>query len=237
MDGKELAGQVAVVTGRATGIGRAIAGELNAAGAAVVIADKKGAQAAAEELGPPTLGLEVDVASEQDTAAMGMRVSEEFGRIDILINNAGLFTTLYSGPFDTIPLDEWGEVMNVNVLGVHLCSRAVVGAMRRQRAGVIVNLTSGTAFKGTPYRLHYVTSKGAIIALTRALGRELGADGIRVNAIAPGLTLSPSIMALQAQPGLPHRTGRVGPGRPAAGGTRRSSSTSWRRWSSRCARW
>jgi NAD(P)-dependent dehydrogenase (short-subunit alcohol dehydrogenase family) len=197
MPDRELAGQVAIVTGAAAGIGRAIATELAAAGAAIVIADQSGAaEAAAELAGPdtPTLGLAVDVSSESDTAEMARRALSKFGQIDILVNNAGLFVTTHSGPFDTIPVAEWRHVMDVNVLGIHLCSRAVVSSMRERASGVIVNITSGTAFKGTPYRLHYVASKGAVISLTRALARELGADGVRVNAIAPGFTLSSSIL-------------------------------------------
>jgi len=197
MPDRELSGHVAIVTGGAAGIGRSIAAELAEAGASVVIADTQGAVAAAKELGQSgsaALGLAVDVADERDVADMANQTLRRFGRIDCLINNAGLFASLSSGPFEDIPLDEWRRVMDVNVLGIHLCSRAVIGAMRAVGAGTIVNISSGTAFKGTPYRLHYVASKGAVISMTKALARELGKDGIRVNAIAPGFTLSSSIL-------------------------------------------
>jgi len=197
MPDRELSDQVAIVTGGATGIGRSIASELARAGASVVIADTQGAVAAAAQLadaGTAALGLAVDVADERDVADMAEQTLLRFGRIDCLINNAGLFASLSSGPFEGIPLEEWRRVMDVNVLGIHLCSRAVIGTMRAVGTGAIVNISSGTAFKGTPYRLHYVASKGAVISMTKALARELGKDGVRVNAIAPGFTLSPSVL-------------------------------------------
>jgi NAD(P)-dependent dehydrogenase (short-subunit alcohol dehydrogenase family) len=215
MQDRELSGHVAIVTGGATGIGRSIAAELAQAGAGVVIADTQGAVTAAALLadaGTAALGLAVDVTDEGDVAEMARQTLLRFGRIDCLINNAGLFASLSSGPFESIPLEEWRRVMDVNVLGIHLCSRAVIGAMRAAGTGTIVNISSGTAFKGTPYRLHYVASKGAVISMTKALARELGKDGVRVNAIAPGFTLSPSIMDkfdIFAQVAEEQRTGRA----------------------------
>lgn len=192
----ELTGKVAVVTGGASGIGRAIAEELARAGAAVALADVRNAEAAAASLaGSRAMGVHTDVASEESTRAMATAVTERLGGIDILVNNAALFSELADGPFESIPSEEWRRVLEVNVLGPNLCARAVVGSMRQRGGGAILNITSGTVFKGVPYRLHYVTSKGAVVAFTRSLARELGKDNIRVNAIAPGFTVSDGVLA------------------------------------------
>jgi NAD(P)-dependent dehydrogenase (short-subunit alcohol dehydrogenase family) len=187
-----LEGKVAVVTGGAQGIGRAIADALAQEGARIVIADVQGAEEAASAY-QDGVGLTVDVTSEEDTA----RMAEECGRIDILVNNAGLYATLPMRPFLDIPVDEWRRVMDVNVLGMFLASRAVVPKMREGGGGAIVNISSGTVFRGVPFLLHYVASKGAVVALTRALAKELGKDSIRVNCVAPGFTMTESV---QAQP-------------------------------------
>lgn len=194
--GRELMGQVAVVTGGAQGIGEAIAGSLLAAGAAVAIVDVEGVDHAVERLSASgeVLGVVADVSSEDDTVAMAASVEQRFGRIDLLVNNAGLFSSLRPGPFTDIDIDEWRRVMDVNVLGPMLCSRAIVGPMDRVGGGRIVNIASGTVFKGTPFTLHYVTSKGAVVAFTRALARELGSSNILVNAVAPGFTLSEGVL-------------------------------------------
>lgn len=115
---------------------------------------------------------------------------DRYGRIDVLLNNAGLYTSIKKRPFFEIPPEEWDQVMAVNLKGIFLCSQAVYPAMRRQGKGKIINISSGTIFNGTPFFLHYVTSKAGVIGLTRALARELGPDGIAVNAITPGLTVS-----------------------------------------------
>ena len=180
-----LEGKVAVVTGGAQGIGKAIADGLAAEGAEVVIAD----------LNPPDGGIEANVADEADVRRMVDETVERHGRLDILINNAGLYASLAMRPFTEIPLDEWRQVMDVNVASMFLTCRAVVPVMRGQGGGKIVNISSGTPFRGVPFLLHYVTSKGAIVALTRALAKELGKDGIHVNCVAPGFTMSEGVKA------------------------------------------
>jgi len=120
-------------------------------------------------------------------------VVERYGRLDILVNNAGLYASLAMRPFTEIPVDEWRRVMDVNVLSMFLTCRAVVPRMREQGGGRIVNISSGTPFRGVPFLLHYVTSKGAIVALTRALAKELGGDEVLVNCVAPGFTMSEGV--------------------------------------------
>jgi NAD(P)-dependent dehydrogenase (short-subunit alcohol dehydrogenase family) len=193
-----LAGKVAIVTGAGSGIGKALARRLASDGAAVVIADLHKFDAADAEIakatGARTLGLQIDVASEDDTARMASEAVKAFGRIDILVNNAAVFSTLKLKPFEDIPLAEWRKVMDVNVLGVALCCRACVPHMRKAGGGRIINLASGAPLKGVPFFLHYISSKGAVIAMTRGLARELGKDGITVNSLAPGFTLSEGVV-------------------------------------------
>jgi NAD(P)-dependent dehydrogenase (short-subunit alcohol dehydrogenase family) len=188
----DLDGKVAIVTGGAKGIGQSIAQGLAAQGARIVIADLQGAEEAAQAY-PEGVGLTVDVASEDDTARMAADTVERCGRIDILVNNAGLYASLAMRPFDQIPVDEWRQVMDVNVMSMFLTCRAVVPHMRGQGGGRIVNISSGTPFRGVPFLLHYVTSKGAIVALTRALAKELGGDEVLVNCVAPGFTMSAGV--------------------------------------------
>ncbi len=189
-----LDGKVAIVTGAAQGIGRAIAQGLAEEGARIVVVDIKGAAEAALSY-PDGVGIAADVSVEEDVARMAEETMARCGRIDILVNNAGLYASLPMRPFTEIPLEEWRRVMDVNVASMFLCCRAVVPVMRRQGGGKIVNISSGTPFRGVPFILHYVTSKGAIVAFTRALARELGKDGILVNCVAPGFTLSDGVKA------------------------------------------
>jgi NAD(P)-dependent dehydrogenase (short-subunit alcohol dehydrogenase family) len=178
-----LDGKVAVVTGGAQGIGAAIARGLTAEGAEVVIAD----------LEPPEGGIQADVSSEEDVERLVGEALERNGRIDILVNNAGLYASLEMRAFTEIPLEEWNRVMEVNVASMFLTCRAVVPVMREQGGGKIVNISSGTPFRGVPFLLHYVTSKGAIVAFTRSLAKEVGADSIHVNCVAPGFTMSEGV--------------------------------------------
>jgi NAD(P)-dependent dehydrogenase (short-subunit alcohol dehydrogenase family) len=187
-----LDGRVAIVTGAAQGIGRAIADGLAAEGARIVVADLKGAEEAAGRY-PDGVGLTVDVAREEDVERMAAETAERAGGIDILVNNAGLYASLAMRPFDQIPLDEWRQVMDVNVASMFLTCRAVVPRMRERGGGRIVNISSGTPFRGVPFLLHYVTSKGAIVTFTRALAKELGGDEILVNCVAPGFTMSAGV--------------------------------------------
>ena len=195
---ERLKGKVAVVTGGGSGIGKALARRLAADGASVVVADLQRFDEAAAEIaqatGSRTLGLQIDVASESDAARMASEAVKAFGRIDVLVNNAALFSTLQLKPFEDIPLAEWRKVMDVNVLGVALCCRACVPHMRKAGGGRIINLASGAPLKGVPFFLHYISSKGAVIAMTRGLARELGKDGITVNSLAPGFTLSEGVV-------------------------------------------
>jgi NAD(P)-dependent dehydrogenase (short-subunit alcohol dehydrogenase family) len=177
--------KVALVTGGAQGIGAAIAAGLRDEGATVVIAD----------LNPPEGGIRADVADEADVQRLVDESVAQHGRLDILINNAGLYASLAMRPFTEIPLEEWRQVMDVNVASMFLTCRAAVPVMRGQGGGKIVNISSGTPFRGVPFLLHYVTSKGAIVALTRALAKELGKDNIHVNCVAPGFTMSEGVKA------------------------------------------
>ena len=181
-----LKGKVAIVTGGATGIGKAIATRLAQDGARVVVADLQKATHGA-------LNLQLDVSREDQVGTMAAETMKALGRIDILVNNAAIFSTLELRPFEDIPVEEFRKVMEVNILGVWLCCRACAPHMRKGGYGRIVNLASGAPLKGVPLFLHYISSKGAVIAMTRGLARELGKDGITVNSLAPGFTLSENV--------------------------------------------
>ena len=190
-----LKDRVAIITGAGQGIGRAFAKAFAAQGAIAVIAERnreRGEAVAAEiaAAGGRARAITTDVADPDSVAAMAKAVDSEFDRIDILINNAAIFSTLEMRPFDQIPLDEWEDVLRVNVTGAFLCARGVVGAMRRARFGRIINMASGAVTLGRPNYLHYITSKAALDGMTRSLARELGPHGITVNAILPGATFT-----------------------------------------------
>ena len=192
-----LPGKVAVITGGAAGIGFAYAKRFLAEGARVVVADVADPAAAVDKLDAAgrALGVRADVSDATSVRAMVEAALARFGRIDVLVNNAAVFATLNPQPFDEIPEAEWDRVMAVNVKGVWNCARAVVPAMRAQGGGRIVNVASAIVAKGTALLMHYVTSKGAVVAMTRALARELGPHRITVNAVAPGLILSDTVQA------------------------------------------
>jgi NAD(P)-dependent dehydrogenase (short-subunit alcohol dehydrogenase family) len=189
-----MRGKVAIVTGASQGIGRAIAEGLAEAGARIVVADLHGAEEAAAAF-PDGLGITADVSNEDDVRRLVGEVVDRCGTVDVLVNNAGLYASLEMRPFERIPVDEWRKVMDVNVASMFLMCREVVPVMRASGGGKIVNISSGTPFRGVPFLLHYVTSKGAIVALTRALAKEVGKDGILVNCVAPGFTMSTGVEA------------------------------------------
>ena len=192
-----LEGRVAIITGGGHGIGKAYAARLATEGAKVVIAELDGASAnaVAAELtaqGFDAIALQTDVANEASVNNMAQQTIAKFGRIDVLVNNAAIFATvpMSRSPFDQISVEEWDRMMSVNVKGTWLASRAVVPQMRKQAYGKIINVSSGTALKGSPSRIHYVTSKAGILGFTKTLANEVGKDGICVNCVAPGSTLS-----------------------------------------------
>jgi NAD(P)-dependent dehydrogenase (short-subunit alcohol dehydrogenase family) len=188
-----LEDKVVIITGGAKGIGRAYALGASGEGARVVVADivdPKPTVQAIEARGGQALAVECDVANEGDTQRLATATQERFGRIDVLVNNAALYGTLKRRPFLEIPVEEWDRVMAINLRGLFLCARAVFPAMKAQGKGKIINISSSTFFKGVPDYIHYTTSKGGVVGFTRSLARELGEFGVRVNAIAPGFTLS-----------------------------------------------
>ncbi|TGR22985.1 MULTISPECIES: glucose 1-dehydrogenase [unclassified Mesorhizobium] len=183
--------RVVIVTGAGQGIGRELARQFAAAGAIPVIADLalENAKSVAKEItasGGKALPLAVDVAKKDSVGEMVAATLAKFGRVDVLINNASLFSNLAKRPFDQIPEAEWQRVMDVNINGVFFCASAVVGSMRKNRFGRIINISSDSVHRGTKNYLHYVTSKSALIGMTNSLARELGPEGITVNCIRPG---------------------------------------------------
>ncbi len=201
MSGSLLEGQVAIVTGAARGLGRVISVGVAAAGATVVAVDldAEGAQATAETIisrGGSALALSVDVADERSVQEMAEAAVRQFGRIDILVNNAAIYGGLERKPFTDISVEEWDRVIAVNLRGPWLCARAVFPAMRDKHHGRIVNIASAVFFSGSPKWAHYVSSKGGVIGLTRALATEVGIHGITVNAVAPGFTMTEASRAL-----------------------------------------
>ena len=196
--------KVAIVTGGARNIGAVYAGALAAEGARVVVADVlDGADAARSirDAGGQAVAVEADVSREDDTLRMAQAAVDAFGRIDVLVNNAAIYLSINRRPFYEISAEEWDRVTAVNIKGVFLCAKAVLPHMRDQGGGRIINISSNTVMAGTPNFLHYVASKAALIGMTRSMARELGAFGINVNAIAPGLvehegqTVPPEISA------------------------------------------
>jgi NAD(P)-dependent dehydrogenase (short-subunit alcohol dehydrogenase family) len=203
-----LKGKVAIVTGAARGLGKAYALCLAEEGASVVVTDILDTMNTKSEIaakGGETMALHVDVSIEEETQVMARKTIEQFGRIDILVNNAGIFADINKKPFVEIPLQEWEKLLRINLTGTFLCCQAVFPQMKKQGKGKIINVTSSTHFFGVPFLAHYVTSKGAIIALTRTLAREAGADGISVNAIAPGFTISDAIEGNKTFPEQSHQ--------------------------------
>ncbi len=192
-DLRDLTDRVAIVTGAGQGIGREYALAFAAAGAIPVIAElnlenAKRVEKGIVDAGGRALAVEVDVADLEACTKMVETVTSTFGRVDILINNAAIFSTLKKGPFDEIPLEDWDTVLRVNVNGPYYCSRAVAPVMRAAQWGRIINIATSSIWQGTPNYLHYVTSKSALLGMTNALSTELGKFNITVNTIIPGAT-------------------------------------------------
>jgi len=190
-----LKDRVVIITGAGQGIGRVFAKAFALAGARVVIAErneKTAASVAAEILKTDgqALAITTDVGDPASIAEMIELVEDEYDRIDVLINNAGIFSTLEMRPFDQIPLEEWEQVLRINLTGPFLCARAVLPAMRRAKWGRIINIGSGAVRLGRPNYLHYIATKSALMGMSLSMARELGADGITVNAILPGATFT-----------------------------------------------
>jgi NAD(P)-dependent dehydrogenase (short-subunit alcohol dehydrogenase family) len=197
-----LAGRVAVVTGGANGIGAAFSKHLAAEGAAVVIGDLEEATATVgviEQAGGRAVSQQTDVSDQAQVDALMQRAVDDYGQLDILLNNAGIFTTIkYCSLLDIDP-GEWDKVMEVNVKGVWMCVKAALPHLRQSAAGgrpaKIISVASTTPLSGAPFMLHYITSKGAVIALTRGLAKELGDDNICCNALSLGLVESERMLA------------------------------------------
>jgi len=197
----DLAERVAIVTGGGNGIGRHYAVALADAGAAVVIAEIDAAAAervaaAIAAAGGRALAVPTDVSDEASVDAMVALALDAFGRVDVLVNNAAIDAAIpfRRAPAEALTVAEWDRLFAVNVRGVWLCCKAVVPPMRARGYGKIINISSGSAWNGAPYMLHYVTTKAAVAGLTRALAREVGRYGIRVNTVAPGLTESETLL-------------------------------------------
>ncbi len=200
-----LAGRVAIVTGGGKGIGAVYTAGLAREGARVVAADIDEAAAEAQVArlraeGADALAVRVDTADAASVEAMVRAAVDRFGGLDILVNNAALYTALLpKRPFWELDEAAWDRVLRVNVTGLWLCARAALPHLRASGRGRIINISLATVMAGTPGFLHYVSSKGAVIALTRAMAREVGDFNITVNAIAPGLTASETGKAVQSQ--------------------------------------
>jgi NAD(P)-dependent dehydrogenase (short-subunit alcohol dehydrogenase family) len=195
-----LSGRTAIVTGGAKGIGRHYARALAAEGARVMIADVADGRDLAEEIAAEhgansVTSVVADVSDETSVKALVAATIERFGKIDVLVNNAALYAPLQETKCTEIDAQLWDKVMAVNLRGPFLMVKHAVPHMIARSYGKIINIGSGTAFRGIPWMLHYVTSKGGIMAFTRALARELGEHGIRVNTLAPGFTLSDTVLS------------------------------------------
>jgi len=195
-----LENKVAIITGSARGMGRVFARRFAEEGAKVTVCDILDCDPVAEEIkaiGGQVLALKTDVTSEKDTAAMAQKTHEHFGRIDILVNNAAIIGTIevkdFVKPVEEITAADWDRILAVNIKGLFLCSKAVIPYMKRQGGGKIVNMASTVAFSGLPHFIHYSTSKGGVLTMTRGLATALGEYNINVNAVAPGLIMTESM--------------------------------------------
>ena len=192
-----LKDKVTIITGAAHGIGKAYARRFAEEGAHVVIADVDGAggDATAKALldaGGSAWARTTDVTQFSNVEGLMRETVARFGKIDVLLNNAAIYVTqkLWKGPVEELALEEWDRVIEVNLKGVFLCSKAAIPIMKRQKSGKIINIASGTFFSGSGNMPHYTTAKGGVVALTRVMARQLGEFGINVNCLTPGSTMS-----------------------------------------------
>ncbi|MDI9865918.1 3-oxoacyl-ACP reductase family protein [Flectobacillus sp. DC10W] len=192
-----LTDKVVVITGAAGGLGKAFALAFAEQGAKIAVCDKN-IQGAIETAGEikGAIAIEVDVANEQSTQRMAQQVMDSFGRIDVLVNNAAIYATIQRKPFFEITEAEWDLVMNVNLKGVWMVSKAIFPFMKNNGSGKIINISSATVMSGSPNWSHYVASKGGVIGFTRSMAKELGDFHINVNTIAPGFTLTEASLSL-----------------------------------------
>ena len=196
----DFSGRSVLVTGGGKGIGKVYVEEFAKAGARVAAADidvaaAEGVAASLTKANLQVFGVGVDIADEASVNAAVAAVLDRYGSVDVLINNASLMSTLPRRSWLEIPVEEWDRVMAVNLRGMFLCCRAVFPAMKAQKRGKIVNISSSRVWEGAPNRLHYTTSKAGVIGFTRALAREVGEFGITVNALTPGMTQSETQVA------------------------------------------
>jgi len=201
----KLKDKVAIITGGGQGIGKEYALGFAREGAKVVIAEIKleNAQQVVKEIesqGGKAIAVRTDVTSEADAREVAEKTIATFGRIDALVNNAAIYYGLEMKPFEFISEKEWDAMMAVNVKGLFIMSKAVMPQMKKQKSGSIINISSGTWLFGIPYLLHYVTSKAAVVGFSRAMAREIGEHGIRVNAISPGFTMSEASKTMKGTP-------------------------------------
>ncbi|BFM14844.1 3-oxoacyl-ACP reductase FabG [Maricurvus nonylphenolicus] len=204
----QLQDKVAIITGAGDleGIGAAIAQRYAKEGAKLVIADIQDGEAVVNTIkaqGGEAIFVKTDVTSQESCSALAKACIENFGRIDILVNNAAMFKNIKGQAFTEVTSEEWNAVMNVNSAGPFNCIKAVSPMMLEQQGGKIINLSSSTIYEGSPFMPHYVASKGAVMALTRSMARSLGGGNITINTLAPGFTQTAAGKEIEARSGLP----------------------------------
>jgi NAD(P)-dependent dehydrogenase (short-subunit alcohol dehydrogenase family) len=210
-----LENKVGIITGSARGLGRAIALRLAQEGARLTICDILGCEPVAREIeaiGGEVLALKTDITSEKETAEMAQKTIERFGRIDILVNNAGAIGGIeipdFIKPVEEMVAKDWDRYLEVNIKGTFSCCKAVMPYMKKQSQGSIVNIASTAGFNGSTHFLHYSTSKGGVMTMTRGLATALGEFNISVNAVAPGVVNTEAMQALHPGGSGDQNTGR-----------------------------
>jgi len=211
----DFADSTVVITGAGRGIGKRMAERFASGGADIVVADIEGAEEAAEDLSASALGVKTDITDPDDVEHLATETIDRFGSIDVLVNNAAIYGPLVpkrDRRYDEIPVDEWREVLDVNTTGMFICCQELVPYMEEQGHGSVVNISSAVMYGRATGYPHYVTSKGAVPSLTRAIAAEAGENGVRVNAVAPGLVTTEAsqqldqayLDAIADQQALPH---------------------------------